>query len=316
MELLQKFRSGKCTPEEEERIEQWFQSFDAEALPDSRQYTVAANDAAEKTMQALFAKPAYRIGNRFAFMRVAAMVLLVAGSALLSYRFLFNKQEKITYSQVVTPRGARKQVTLPDGSVVTVNAQSRLQIPADFGKKQRHIYLDGEAFFDVKSDASHPFIVHSGQLQTTVLGTSFNVKAYSGEKDIAVAVVTGKVKVDKQAADVHTSLHAGITSNQVLQYNTVNGAAAMRNEDCSLLSGWTNNVYYFENASVTQIAAALERQFDVHITLKSAPRSNCRYTLQLKNETIQHALELLSQLSGITYHIKGKEIIINPVNCW
>lgn len=316
LELLQKFRAGEGTPEEEARILAWFQSFDKEELADEAQYKAAADEAAGGAMTALFGARERRIGGRFVFLRAAAVVLLVAGAALLGYRFLSGKAEDVTYREVLTQRGGRKQVTLPDGSSVTVNALSRLRIPSDFGKKDRRIYLEGEAFFDVQHDVNHPFIVHTAQLQTTVLGTSFDVKAYAADKAIEIAVVSGKVKVDKVQGEKAESLYSGITRNQLLAYNTETGAAAVRDEKCDLLAGWTNNSFYFENASIPQIAAALERQFDVHITLKSSARAACRYTLQLKNENISHAMELLSELSGITYEMKGKEIIINPINCW
>jgi ferric-dicitrate binding protein FerR (iron transport regulator) len=296
--LLKKYRSGQCTPEEKLRIQTWFHSFENE-LEEDPAYTIAANQAAINILR--------NIKTTKPYLRVAA-ILVVGLTGLL---FLFKNKSAtppITYAEIKVEKGQRKKITLPDGTVVTMNALSVLKIPSNF-LSNRELSLSGEGMFDVKHDDSKPFIIHTGKLKTTVLGTSFDIKAYPEEKDIQIAVLTGKVRVetDKEI------LAAGITHNQVFNYNEHAHTLKVANTD--EIAAWQANRFYFQQASIKEIAAVLERQYNINITLSGSMKRTCRYTLQLKNETMENAIYLLSQLSGITYHIKNNEIKINTASC-
>src|SRR5690606_7892291 len=99
-----------------------------------------------------------------------------------------------------TERGEKARLSLPDGTHILLNSDSRLWYNPDFGKDlERVVYLEGEAFFDVAKDTLHPFKIHSGDITTTVLGTSFNVQAFADE-EITVSLVSGKVQIENQSA--------------------------------------------------------------------------------------------------------------------
>jgi len=312
LSLLKKYRAGEATPEEAARIREWFDSF--EELQDDPAFTDAANDAALEALERIF-HPKVKVRVLPRILKVAAVFILVCTSVLFIYKQLHQPPAPITYALLQAGKAERKKITLPDGSIVTINANTQLRIPSDFGVRDRVLELTGEAVFDVAQHIAKPFIVRSGNLQTVVLGTSFNVKAYPGEKDVEIAVLTGKVRIEKKAATQTTVLSAGLTKDQVLTYNKEHDSLNIGKGKSNEIAAWQNNVFYFEQASIPEIATVLERQYNIHITLTGQARHNCKYTLQLKNETVENAMRLLSQLSGITYQINHNEIKINTASC-
>ncbi|SEW40001.1 FecR family protein [Chitinophaga sp. YR573] len=299
--LLKKYRSGQCTPEEIARIHDWFYSFETE---DDPEFTAAANEAAANVMATLFPRKRIRY---MPLLRVAAILVVIITGLLFFFRP--QKPVPVTYAHIDVDKGKRKKLTLPDGTIVTLNALSELAIPSNFGKTNRELFLKGEGIFDVKSDETKPFIVHTGELKTLVLGTSFDIKAYPGDEAIQVAVLTGKVRVEKEQEVVA----AGIEHNQVLTYTTKEHHIKIAN--AAEIADWQANNYYFDQATIPEIADILERQYNINIKLIGSTKRTCRYTLQLKNESIEHAMSLLAQLSGITYHINNHEIKINTATC-
>lgn len=312
LSLLKKYRAGEATPEETARIREWFDSF--EELQDDPALTDAANDAALEGLERMF-HPKVKVRVLPRILKVAAVFMIVCSSVLFIYKQLHQPPVPITYALLQAGKAERKKITLPDGSIVTLNANSQISVPSDFGVNDRVVDMTGEAVFDVAQQNAKPFIVRSGNLQTVVLGTSFNVKAYPGENDVQVAVLTGKVRIEKKGATYTTVLSPGLTKNEVLSYNVMTDSLHIGIGKADQIAAWQNNVFYFENASIPEIAAVLERQYNIHITLTGPAKHNCKYTLQLKNETIENAMRLLSELSGVTYQIDHNEIKINSASC-
>lgn len=306
--LLKRYRSGQCTPEEIARVEAWFDSFE-DRQPVTPEMTDAANEAVTAVMKQLFPR---RRTFSFTRLSVAASALLLLAAGLF---FLLKGRQRtpvpVTFSEINTGSGERKKLTLPDGTVLTMNAHSSLKIPSDFGKQKRELFLSGQGTFEVVSNVSRPFIVHTGKVQTIVLGTSFDVRAYPGDKELQVAVLNGKVKVETG----EKVLAASVTQDQVLTYNEQRDSHQLKNGNAGEIAGWRANWFFFEQASIAEIAQLLERQYNVRITLTGTTKKSCRYTLQLKNEPIENALRLLAQLSGITYQVINNDIKINIASC-
>jgi len=135
--------------------------------------------------------------TRWAVAACAALLLSVVAYEVLFTENLFPEKTIITQT---FPNDVRL-LRLPDGTRVWINENSKLEYPEVFSGKQRKVTLTGEAFFEVKRDTSKPFIIHSGRIETTVLGTSFNIMAYNGKAPV-VAVRTGKVKVANSTTTV------------------------------------------------------------------------------------------------------------------
>jgi transmembrane sensor len=310
--LLQKYRAGQCTPEEEARVLQWFEALgSATPIPHESDTDQAVQHMAPRIMQAIRRDQSIR--KRMLFLRasIAALLIIVTGILILK-----PAQKPITWQITSTSNGEKKEITLPDGSTVFMNAASQLKIPSDYGVKNRTVQLTGEGFFSIKHDPQHPFQVHANKILTEVLGTSFNINAYANTGKIKVAVRTGKVKVNEQVANTNVVLAAGLTPNQVLEYATASREYNVKNTDASQFIAWKEDILYFEEASIHEIAATLERRFNVHVEVAGSSGKNCRYTIRFKKQTLPQVLKVLETLSGITWKSQNGQILINPKNCF
>jgi ferric-dicitrate binding protein FerR (iron transport regulator) len=304
--LLKKYRAGRCTLEETIRIEEWYAQF-GDDLPDSAALTAAADEAVQNVMKVITPK---RYALKYALLAAAASVLIVATGLLFLYQY-YHTPAPVTFSMISTVKGEKKKLTLPDGTTLTMNAGSVVRIPSDFGEHTREIYLTGQGAFDVRSDVKKPFIVHTGEVQTVVLGTAFDIKAYPEESILQVAVLNGKVRVEREKE----VLAAGVEHNQLLLYNAGTAQHELKHCHTDEITGWQQNRLFFEQATIPEIALVLSRQYNINVTFSANVKSYCRYTLQLDNEPLNSALELLSQLSGITYQINNNDIKLNIASC-
>jgi len=309
--LLEKYRAGQCTPEESTRIQDWFDSF--EELPDSTELKTAADQAVVNTMHTLFPRRGASI--RYIMLSAAAVLVVALTSLLFIYRFYMKAPVPVTYSYITTGKGERKKLTLPDGSTLMMNASSTLRLPSNFGDTARELVFRGQGTFDIQQNSKQPFVVQTGNVRTVVLGTAFDVKAYPGDKALQVAVLNGKVRIEKQERGHTEVLAPGVTRNQLLTYEAGSGKHELTSCKADEIAGWQQNRLFFEQASLEEIAEVLERQYNTHITLAGASKHNCRYTLQLKNEPLDKALQLIQQLSGISYIVNNNEIKINIASC-
>ncbi|WP_341835412.1 FecR family protein [Chitinophaga pollutisoli] len=137
--------------------------------------------------------PAGRQLKLVKFAVAAALITIVATGTWLLYPSGSAQAPAMQGQQ--TARSEVRRLSLPDGTLVWLNTASNLRYAEDFGQEDRTVYLSGEAYFDVAQDGGKPFIIHTGHISTTVLGTAFNIRAYPGQEDVTVAVSSGKVKV-------------------------------------------------------------------------------------------------------------------------
>jgi transmembrane sensor len=308
--LLKKYRADQCTPEEIDRIRKWFDSFGDP--PDNEEIRAAADEVVVNTIHSLF--PGGKT-NRYIMLCAAAVVLVILTGLLFVYRFDVKPPIPVTYSSVTTGKGERKKLTLPDGTMLTMNAGTTISIPSDFGDTTRELVLEGQATFDIQQNIEKPFIIRTGNIRTVVLGTAFDIKAYPGEKGVQVAVLNGKVRIEKQENNHTEVLAPGVTRNQLLTYDEGSGKHKLKPCKAEDIAGWRQNRLFFDHATLEEIAQVLERQYNTHITLIGTAKNKCRYTLQLKNEKLENALQLIEQLSGISYQVNNNEIKINIASC-
>lgn len=171
--------------------------------------------------------------------------------------------------EVSNPRGKVSRVVLPDGSTVWLNAESHLSFPECFTGKTRDVSLSGEAYFEVKHDTRHPFVVTTETMVTTVHGTVFDVRAYSS-KDACVALVEGSVAVKTSHGDEHF-----IKPGQMAMLSA-EGNFTFSNVDTYSLSQWTEGFFYFENSRLVDIMMELGRWYNVNIVFEDEASMNLR----------------------------------------
>lgn len=320
--LLQKYKAGLCTPEEIARIEQWYDSFDDLSTGlNAEDIQLAADEAAEQALVKLFGKNnAQQPGNKktgivYYLLRIAASLLVGATLYFAIGKFKSNRPNLVTYSKYSTRGGEHREIQLPDGSVVTLNAASSIQIASDFGVKTRNVRLQGEAFFQVSKDKTRPFIIKTGKIYTRVVGTSFNINAYADENLVSIAVATGKVQVEREDAQGKTVIGRDLTHNHFLVYDLKKDTYHQSLADADTLSAWKTNKLIFIRASITQIAHTLERQYAIPVVVTGTPRKQGLYTVTFDNYPLDRLLPLLANLSGMSYELKDQQLVMNIQNC-
>lgn len=232
---------------------------------------------------------------------VAASLLLLT-SYLLYEKVAFKAQ---TFA-VVTDKGQKNQIELPDGTIVWLNSNSKLTYSSDFNNKNRRLQLDGEAFFHVKYQNGEPFIVGAAPLEVKVLGTEFNVKNHNEEDFIEVSLKEGKVSVTDIANDKHLS---DITKDQKITYSKNSLDWNVDKCNGTLESLWTKNILRIEDASMDVVLKQLERWYGVSFTI-DGKITETRYGLTIKSESLNEALQLINTMTPMEYDIKGEEVHI------
>lgn len=243
--------------------------------------------------------------------QIAAVGLLLLSVGVTSYR-LGNRNvddTQLAYFETSAPMGSQSKVVLPDHSVVWVNAGSSLRYSKNFGKEDREIQLEGEAYFEVARDTLKPFVVKSEVLNVRVLGTRFNVKAYKEDQTIDVSLVSGKVNVhlnDKKHAE-----EVELRPNRMLSYNKETDRVEMTEIDGSKAYDWTNGTLRFENKSFLQIAKDLERKYNIHIRIESKSLKKEIYTGSFSGHyTLDDILREIDVEHKYAWKQQGDELVI------
>lgn len=251
-------------------------------------------------------------GNHWWSKVAASLLLLLLGG--IGYWYIAQPEQAIDREPVSlvvkrTQKGEKLTLRLSDGTKVRLNANSILVFPAVFDQHKRYVKLEGEALFDVVKDTDRPFTIMSGDVQTRVVGTSFNVRAYEEESDLSVAVVSGKVSVKgKATAEVYLS------TNEVSYYHKQDSSLSARKQDVSDIIAWSKNILIFKEDSAEQVWKKLEDWYGVNIILQDQQSIEGRYSGRYYNESLERVLDGISYASEFTYEIQeNKNVIIKAL---
>lgn len=193
-----------------------------------------------------------------------------------------------------TEKSEYKYILLPDSTQVWLNADSKLDFPELFDSKKRVVYLTGEAYFDVRHADKIPFIIHTGKVSTEVLGTAFNIKAYPDMEKITVSVKRGKVKVNYADREV-----AVLTKGKEVVIAQQSQQVKEKPVKEEQTAGWQEGNLVYDDYSVGDILADLERVYNVKIQVGSSELKAIRVTTNLKRQYgVENALEILGRLTG------------------
>jgi len=202
--------------------------------------------------------------------------------------------------EVRNPSGKIQAIRLPDNSEVWLNAASTIRYSANLGKGHntpREVFLEGEGYFDVTQDPDHSFVVHAGSLTTTVLGTRFDVKSFSGERQSSIAVLSGKVSVRDSARVLDV-----LTAAQQLQKDTRTGISTTVTIDTSQVVGWRQGKLQFSGQTMEEITASLARWYNIQFSFTNPAISRCRYYLNFENTIpLQQMLAVLKETTDLSF---------------
>ena len=262
--------------------------------------------------------PTVRLKNSgsYTWYKVAAVLALIIVSSLGFYLFFYTPQAPVTLLVHQTGSRQKATVTLSDGSKVRLNAQSKLEYPEIFDGSNRAVRLEGEAFFEVVPNANAPFIVRSGDVTTTVLGTSFNIRAYPEDADVEVAVATGKVAVAAQTGeDESPGQKLFLVPNEVANYHVEGGNLRKEARDIGDLIAWKDGVLILNDKNYTEIAKILEQWYGTKITIAAGQLKGCSYRGTFQNPNLRKVLEALKFAHGISYEFTDGGVIIRGNGC-
>jgi transmembrane sensor len=232
----------------------------------------------------------------------AAILILPIVSALSVYYFMQTQQGNNHPTVIIAGYGEKAEVVLPDGSRVWINSGSKITYNDEFNRKQRPVYLEGEAYFEVTKDKERPFIVKTESMFVEALGTSFNIRSYSEDQQAFAVLIEGKIKVSASGQEQILSENQRAIFNKSTQTLTTD---MVRSGD---FVQWKSGNLYFDNQSFEDIARTLSRIFNVDIQFASDKLRSIRFSGTLGMSSIRNTLDILSLTSPMRYEMQGTTI--------
>lgn len=276
----------------------------------------------------------------YSFSKYAAIFLTILTASWLTYR-LYTDMNDLTgdvYNEYSVPYGSKSSLILPDGSKILLNSGSKIKYSDDFIKKERIVFLEGEAFFDVKSVKKMPFTVKTSDLNIKVFGTKFNVKSFKEEGNVQTTLVSGSIAVEKVDKNGNIVQNIKLKPNQIFTYLKSDDKFLLRtsekpkseeivktnntspdpeisiepviSQSIELATSWTDNKLTFRADSINELISKLQRWYDVEITLKNNHLNKSTFTGTFDNETIEQALKALKLTTNFSYTIDKNKIKI------
>ncbi len=332
--LLQNWLNGDCTHREAKLVERWlkqtpgnidllehlvrtdmasFAGFDQDKLKSEILKKIEAMDpdfGKQKKKPEKYHFYSDQPGNQwqnsgaFWWLRAAAAILVFISAGLFTtmYEEVDTTGQEIVLKEVISPSRTITTLTLSDGSIVELNANSSLRYPDPFPPDQRVVYLEGEAYFNVESESDRTFIVRSGSLKTTVLGTEFNVK-YMKELDrVDVALVEGSVSVEPSVGN-HQKSEIILEPDQWIRYAGSDGLLGIQNGVENRLL-WRDGILEFEEKNMLEVASTLEYWYGIDIEVEGESAKVKEVTGTFRDVSLEHVLETLKFVVGIEYEMQ------------
>lgn len=323
---LQNYYYNRCTPQQVLEVEQWLSAIEDESQDEAllkeilNEINIDKNESLVNRAFKKFEKAIHlhnndkvektslvrKIGDWY---RIAAAVLLipVLMASLYFYTETTNPKEWV---EEYVPYGQSKMVCLPDSSKLWLNAGTKLIYPKKFNNSLRQVYIAGEAYAEITKDKSRPFVLSAGEVSVEVLGTKFNVKSYSEDSHIAVSLMEGSIRMNTCYKGVSkTKL---LKPGEIVRYSKSTGVLQKSNFIVATRKHWYNSKgFYFMDESLSEIAVALERYFDVRINIENEALKKERfYSMFVNNETLDEILSALNTNGKMIIERKSNIIYI------
>jgi transmembrane sensor len=327
--LIEKYQHGLLTGKEKALIDQWFEALAAVKSPGGWTKNDKLN-LKHKILQQLAEDKKIIFGgerqltagsSRSPFwnnsFRMAASILLLATLSYLAWQFTRTAEPKKIAARYVSASQEIKKIILTDGSIIWLKGSSSLMYPEEFTGNERQVTLRGEALFEVAKDPARPFIIQCGELITTVLGTSFNIKA--SEKEIEVVVLTGKVSLasenDKEGLIVLPNEKALYSMGQK-QIAKVNADADIAKEEIiAAVATGTEYKMDFEDTRMEEVIRRIGGKFNAKVIMGDPKFGNCLITADFTGQSLERTLNMISQALGSEYEITDSTVVLTGSGC-
>ena len=241
-----------------------------------------------------------------AYSRIAAILLIPLFLALGLLYFQFNHYliKKNVFVDVVSPAGSRTSLNLPDGSIVWLNGDSHIRYPAVFGKN-REVKIEGEAFFKVKSDKKHPFLVSAKDVVVRATGTQFNVMAYNDIPEVSVILKEGKVAIE----DENRTLIKEVDPGYELRYAKKSASISYKAINTENYSDWINGRLIFSYTPLSEVVERMEKWYGIDIEIVDKELLQLHFKATFVNENVEEVLKLLQSTATFRYEFSKRETL-------
>ena len=249
------------------------------------------------------------------FVKIAASVAILICCSI--SMFLLGKQTTHTAQEtslmvmnhVFIGNHSKDSVLLPDGSIVWLNANSKLSFPEHFSAENRTVKLEGEGYFEVKKNTESPFLVEMDNFTVKVLGTSFNIRNHKNDKQIETTLVTGKIEVSIPSINQKLQLDP----NQQIKFNQEDCTYNINHVKASDCIVWTNDKLICTKEPLSDILDKMERWYGMNISCTPQVNLSQQLSLTIRKETPEEILKVLTLITPIKYMINDKKITIEPI---
>jgi transmembrane sensor len=316
--LINRYLTGNASENERIELENWISLSDKNSLYFRKLQSVWEDSLKMKTYQEIDTESSlknvkkridFKQDNRlkvkplWIFIRIAAVLIVSIGIYLIT-RQIDHAHKELKMTRIESGNEL-KTVILPDSSVVSLNRNSRIEYSEDYGKQERRLKFDGEAYFEVKPDKLHPFVIETGLSETRVLGTAFNLRAVKGSKSVSIVVTHGLVEFSKKSVGNEHKVLLEKGEKAILNESIVKG----KNDDLNFLS-WKTGIFIFNNEPLPKALEILSDYY--HVQFKIQDSTMKAFTINGKYEklSLKDLISILEMTLGFRVERSGETYIL------
>ena len=216
-----------------------------------------------------------------------------------------GESESIVYNKLEIPRGGEFCLTLSDGTRVWLNSETSIQYPVAFGAKERRVFVQGEAYFEVAKDAKKPFTVQFMSSSVTVLGTSFNIRAYPEEKQSQATLAEGSVRIYSPGSSML------LKPGEQVEVNALSGEMVKREVEVKSFTSWKDGRFVFEQQPLEDIMRTLERWYDIRVIFKDEGAKRISLSGNMKRYgDFSQVMKMLQMTGDVRFELHGNDVYI------
>ena len=216
-----------------------------------------------------------------------------------------GESEAVVYNKLDIPRGGEFCLTLSDGTRVWLNSETSIQYPVVFGTKERRVFIQGEAYFEVAKDAKKPFTVQFMSSSVTVLGTSFNIRAYPEEKQSQTTLAEGSVRIYSPGSSML------LKPGEQAEVKALSGEMVKKEVDVKTFTSWKNGRFVFEQEPLENIMRTLERWYDIRVIFRDEGAKRISLSGNLKRYgDFSQVMNMLQMTGDVRFELHGNDVYI------
>lgn len=312
-DLIQKYHAGTLSRDEMRQLNEWFNNFD-----DTQTHTTTSEDILKDRILASARQQIARHETQsrkqiyLRYWRMAAAVLVLVTAGIMTYvnrTLIWNVLDPVVYREIQTLASSVRKVELADGTQVWLNAATSLRYPERFNRGTREIFVEGEAFLEVKENTEKPFIVHLSDFDVRVTGTSFQVKDYTDDDEATVTLRSGSVTVSQfRSGSAAEKVLGRLTPDQQLIFHKPTQVVEQGTVNAQDNFHWKEGALRFENIPLGEIMQALGHWYGVRFVLQGEDLAECHFKMNLTGLPLSEALAIIGELTNTKYIRQGTTI--------